>query len=327
MSDSQINALLAHYRLHNRNAVTHVIRTAVSLGIIAALAEGQKTIDQLATQLELQTEPLSLLLNVLVETELIEQYGDDFALSTVARLIPRELRDFGDFHWSHLGEFVRSGISLPNDEAIPATDSDFLAHSKANEWLATPAALNVAQVLDFGESRKSLRVLEIGSGSAVFGVTLIHRDPESRLVLLDDAAGLKLARKTVESVGVENRVDLVEGNYLEPDLGDDQFDMVLMSGILHRHSLETCRSLFKTAHQLLKPSSEMVVVDLFPGQDKGELNYRVAELEIRLRTSGGQLHDPARVQHEMVMQGFDQIQYAHLPAAPYFWGLILATRD
>ena len=105
MSDSQINALLAHYRLHNRNAITHVIRSAVSLGIIAALAEGQKTVDQLAEQLELQVDPLSLLMKVLVETELVEQYGDDFALSTVARLIPRELRDFGDFHWSHLGRF------------------------------------------------------------------------------------------------------------------------------------------------------------------------------------------------------------------------------
>ena len=144
---------------------------------------------------------------------------------------------------------------------------------------------------------------------------------------LDNAAGLNLAKTTVDSVGVENRVELVEGDYLEPDMGDDQFDMVLMSGILHRHSMETCQSLFKTAHQLLKPGSEMVVVDLFPGQEKGELNYRVAELEIRLRTSAGQLHDPAQVQHEMIMQGFDQIQYAHLPAAPYYWGLILATRD
>ena len=113
MSDSQIKALLAHYRLHNRNAVTHVIRSAVSLGIIEALADGQKTLEQLADQLELQAEPLALLMRVLVETELVEQYGDDFALSTVARLIPRELRDFGDFHWSHLGDFVRSGVNLP----------------------------------------------------------------------------------------------------------------------------------------------------------------------------------------------------------------------
>ncbi len=327
MSDSQINALLAHYRLHNRNAITHVIRSAVSLGIIAALAEGQKTVDQLAEQLELQVDPLSLLMKVLVETELVEQYGDDFALSTVARLIPRELRDFGDFHWSHLGDFVRSGVNLPNDDAIPATDSDFLANSAANEWLATPAALDAAQVLDFGGSRKSLRVLEIGSGSAVFGVTLIHRDPESRLVLLDDETGLKAAHKTVESVGVEDRVDLVPGNYLNPELGDDLFDMVLMAGILHRHSMETCQALFATAHRLLKPSSEMVVVDIFPGQEKGEINYRIAELEIRLRSSAGQLHDPASIQHEMIMHGFDQIRYAHLPAAPYFWGLILAIRD
>ncbi len=327
MSDSQIKSLLAHYRLHNRNAITHIIRSAVSLGIIDALSEGQKTLDQLAKQLELKTDPLLLVMNILIETELVEQYEDDYALSTVARLIPRQLRDFGDFHWSHLGDFVRTGVNLPNDDAVPVTDADFLANAQATEWLATPAALDAAQVLDFGETRKAMRVLEIGSGSAVFGVTLIHRDPESRLVLLDNEAGLRAAQKTVEGVGVEDRVDLVEGNYLEPDLGDDQFDMVLMAGLLHRHSMETCQTIFSTAHRLLKPAAEMVVVDIFPGQDQGELNYRIAELEVRLRSANGQLHDPALMEHEMIMQGFDQVRYAHLPAAPYFWGLILAVRD
>ena len=73
--------------------------------------------------------------------------------------------------------------------------------------------------------------------------------------------------------------------------------------------------------------AELVAVDIFNGQEKGDLNYRIVELEIRLRSSNGALHDPAQLQHEMIMQGFDQIRYAHLPAAPYFWGLILAVRD
>ena len=327
MSDSQINALLAHYRLHNRNAVTHVIRSAVSLGIIEALVEGQKTLEQLAQTLNLQKDPLLLVMNILVETELVEQYEEDYALSTVARLIPKNLRDFGDFHWSHLGDFVRTGVNLPSDDAIPATDADFLSNAKANEWLATPAALDAAQVLDFGASRKSLRVLELGSGSAVFGATLIHRDPDSRLVLLDDAAGLRAAKTTIDGVGIDDRVEMVEGNYLEPDLGDDTFDMVLMAGLLHRHTLKTCHGIFSNVHRLLKPSAELVAVDIFNGQEKGDLNYRIVELEIRLRSSNGALHDPAQLQHEMIMQGFDQIRYAHLPAAPYFWGLILAVRD
>lgn len=319
--------MLAHYRLHNRNAVTHVIRSAVSLGIIEALADGQKNLEQLAQTLNLQQDPLLLVMNILIETELVERYEEDYALSTVARLIPRNLRDFGDFHWSHLRDFVRTGVNLPNDDAIPATDADFLSNAKANEWLATPAAMDAAQVLDFGGSRKSLRVLELGSGSAVFGATLIHRDPDSRLVLLDDAAGLSAAKTTIDSVGIEDRVEMVEGNYLDPDLGDDTFDMVLMAGLLHRHTLETCQEIFSTAHRLLKPSAELVAVDIFNGQEKGDLNYRIVELEIRLRSSKGALHDPAQLQHEMIMQGFDQIRYAHLPAAPYFWGLILAVRD
>jgi predicted transcriptional regulator len=88
MSTSQQKALDDFVQLRNRNAMVHVIRTAVDLGILQALSTGQKTIEQLAEQLNLKQEPLVRLMNVLANSELVDRYGDDFALSTIAKLIP-----------------------------------------------------------------------------------------------------------------------------------------------------------------------------------------------------------------------------------------------
>ena len=183
MSSAQIKTLEDFIRLQNRNALSHAIRAAVDLGVIGALANGQKTIQELASDLDLQPEPLSRLMKALVETELIEQYGDDFALSTIGRLIPKPFLDFGDDYWQHLSQHVRTGVSLADNDTLPHQEKDYLVNKASEEWTLTPAALDAAQVLDVGKSRRGLRILEIGCGSAVFGVTLLHNDPDSVLNL------------------------------------------------------------------------------------------------------------------------------------------------
>ncbi len=327
MANTQINAVHDYVAVHNRNALAYAIRTAVSLGIFEALDSGQKNAEQLATETSASKDVLPLLLDVLVNTELIERYGDDYALSTVARLVPNRLMDFGDLHWCHLENFMRSGVSLPANKNLAHTQADFLNGSAANEWMMTPAALDAAQVLDMGNTRTGLRILEIGCGSAIFGSTLIHRDSESRLVLLDTKPNLQRAEKTVESIQVQDRVELVEGDYREFKLDHQPFDIVIATNVAHLHTGDECSAIFKNVRQHLKPAGEFVVVDIFPGQQDGEVTRSIVALEIVLRTEHGGLHDPARFQHTLIMNGFDQVRFAHLPAPPHIWGLVLAQRD
>lgn len=327
MTNSQIKAVTDYVAVQNRNALSYAIRTAVALGVFEALEDGQKDAAQIAKLTGADARALPLLLDVLLNTELLEKYGDLYALSAVARLVPNQLMDFGDLYWCHLENFMRSGVSLPGNDNLAHTEADFLKGSAASEWMMTPAALDAAQVLDMGKTRRSLRILEIGGGSAILGSTLIHSDPESRLVILDSASALRRAEKTLESIGAVDRVEMVEGDYVDFQLDHQPFDMVLATGLIHRHSEEQCKQIFKNAHRHIKPAGELVVVDIFPGQDDGELTRSVRALEIVLRTDHGTLHDPAQFQHNLIMNGFEQIRFAHLPAPPHIWGLILAQRD
>lgn len=332
MSSAQIKTLEDFIQLQNRNALSHAIRAGVELGVIGALVTGQKTVPQLAEELDLQPEPLARLMKVLVETELVEQYGEDFALSTIARLIPERYLDFGDEHWKHLAQHIRTGVSLSNDEELAHADKDYFINKASEEWTLTPAALDAAQVLDVGKSRRGLRILEVGCGSAVFGVTLVHRDPDSVLNLLDDAPELERARKTVASLNLERQVEFIEaGNWLDldtvPELQDQTFDLILLAGILHRLSNKTTKSLLQQLHGFIKPERELAIIDVFPGQQTGETQRAVFELELGLRTANGCLHDPEQLKTMLQEAGFHNIQYAHLPSAPNYLGLTLAERS
>jgi 2-polyprenyl-3-methyl-5-hydroxy-6-metoxy-1,4-benzoquinol methylase len=326
MSNSQKKTLQDYIRLHQRNAATHAIRAAVDLGIIGALAEGQKTVGQLAESLELDPSALHLMMNVLCQTELVENYQDDYALSTVARLIPPEFWDFGDQYWRHLGRFVRSGVSLANDQHMAFTNEDYLSSVAVREWMWTPAALDAAEVLQIGRERRGLRILDVGCGSAVFSATLAHRDPETRVVLLDHSAGLQRAQATVDSVGLESQSQFVEADYLDFELSGELFDLIIVPGLVHRHGINECEQLFHRLYRLGKAESEIAVIDVFPGQEKGDSYRAVIELELCLRTTQGGLHLPTQLQAALNRAGFQKVQYAHLPSEPHIWGLILATR-
>lgn len=332
MSTSQQKTLEDFIELQNRNALAHAIRATVELGVIEALRNGQKTAVQLASELNVYPDALERLLNVVVGTELIEKYGDDYALSTIARLIPATFLDFGDAHWQHLTLHVKTGAPLPICDEVALSDVDYSMNKASEEWMLTPAALTAAQVLDMGKTRRACRILEVNCGSAVFGATLAHSDPDSVITLVDTPFNIDRARKTVESIGLEHKVTFVESESLDdpeaiPELEGQTFDLALVASVLHRKTGGECQRLFSQLYNLIKPQHELVVIDVFPGQEEGDLQRAIFDMELNLRTSRGRLHDPRLLEESLKESGFGGIQFAHLTTTPFYWGLILAQRS
>ncbi|MDG1873450.1 MAG: class I SAM-dependent methyltransferase [Mariniblastus sp.] len=332
MSTSQQKTLEDFIQLQNRNALSHAIRAAIDLGVVGALRQGQRTAEQLASELNVYPDALRRLLDVVAGTELIEKYGDDYALSAITRLIPDVFIDFGDKHWKELALHVKTGAPLPICEEVELNDQDYLFNKASEEWMLTPAALAAAQVLDMGKTRRAVRILEIGCGSAVFGATLAHSDPNAVISLIDNEFNIKRARKTVASIGLEHKVTFIETETLDdldavPELAGQTFDLVLMAGLLHQKTSGECQRMFQQLHTLIKPTRELAIIDVFPGQKEGDLQRAIFDLELNLRTSRGRLHDPRLLEEGLKEAGFGQIQFAHLPTTPNYWGLVLAQRN
>jgi predicted transcriptional regulator len=79
MTDSQLRALQGYVELLNTNALAHVVRAANVLGILNALVDGQKQIDELAERCRLSKEALEPFMAALVQSPLVERYGEYFA--------------------------------------------------------------------------------------------------------------------------------------------------------------------------------------------------------------------------------------------------------
>ena len=345
MSESSQNKTIADFvALKRRSCLNHAIRAATELGIFKALTTGQRTAEQLAVEIDAKPAQVAALMKVIARSELIEQYEDDYALSTLARLIPEAYFDFGDSHWRSLAQHVRTGLPLEvKGTDIPTANVDFQIQQASEEWMLTPTALVVAQALDIGRSRAGLNILELGCGSAVFGATLAHADPTSMLTLVDTKPEIARAKTTCESVQILSRTALIEAeqwrNVEVIDLSDTPagdnstmvaqptFDLVIVHKKIHLEPLKGTTALMKKLGALLlKRGGELAIVDIFPGQQEGEEYREVVELEYGLRHTPGHMHHPRDLEAALKTAGFADVQFAHLPAQPYLYGLILAAK-
>lgn len=346
MSTAQHKTLSDFIVLKNRQALTHAIRAATELGVFRALAKGQRTIEQLASELDADPNRLGALMAVVVQSELVEQYQDDFALSTLARLIPEAFYDFGDHFWKHLVGHVKTGSSVDGMEHIQLDNQDFVVNQAAEAWTLTPAGMTAAEALDMGGSRKELSIIELGCGSAIVGATLIHVDRSSRLTLVDESNAIARAEETVSSIDVASRTALIEADAWfdfeaidlsatpvnESETGQEMipqpiFDMVVLTRQVHLLPVDQLRSLFQKIGALLLPKGgELVIVDAFPGQEQGKESFPALELEFGLRHSPGRLHHPKVLEPLLQEAGFPRVQFTHLPAEPYLYGLMVAEK-
>jgi ubiquinone/menaquinone biosynthesis C-methylase UbiE len=324
MADSQIRALQGYVELLKNNALAHVVRTANLLGILNALVDGQKQIDEIAKRCRIERNALEPFMAALVQTPLVEQYGEYYALSQVARMIPPQLSDLGDAHWQHLGKFLRTGQALPDLPNLAATEDDYLSAALLHEWMQTPAALSAVSALDIGRHRRGMRVLELGCASGVFSLTFAHNDPTSRFILVDSPERLSLARTGAESLEVSDRIEFVVQDYLTYEPEPASVDLVILASVIHRHDETQVQELIQRGKKALVRAGELCIVDVFPGQDRGNRFRAVFELELAMRTSSGQAHSAFLLQDWLRSAGFGDIQFTHLPAPPYLWGLIVA---
>jgi SAM-dependent methyltransferase len=330
MSDSQLRTIETFHRLLGQPAQTAVLNAALRLGIIDALREGQKTAGQLERKCELRRGTVTPLMELLKPTGLVEQFGEHYALSQAAQMAPRSLWAAWFEQWTHLEASLRpDNAALSEYDRLRAEEhrrERFLASRGQMQWAATGAALKAAEALDIGGHRRSLHILDLGCGAAVYSMTLAHRDPGCIVRLVDNANGLARARATVQSLDIESRVSMLETDDLNIPGSDGAFDLVILGDHIHQWSADEQEQLLRTGHRVLGPGGEIAIVDVFAGQERGQLAVSQFALQLLIGT-GNAVTPPELLNERLLRVGFTRIQFTHLPAPPWTHGLVVGIRE
>jgi hypothetical protein len=133
--------------------------------------------------------------------------------------------------------------------------------------LSRQAAVGLANHLKLADTKSRVSVLDLASGSGVWGVSLAEKSPYVSVTAVDWPAVLPVTRRVVERHGLAERFAYVAG-----DLGDVDFgrghDIATLGHILHSEGIERSKMLLKKTFDAMAPGGTIAIAEWLVNDDR-----------------------------------------------------------
>jgi ubiquinone/menaquinone biosynthesis C-methylase UbiE len=254
--------------------VAQSVSVAAEIGIADRLAHGPRTTAQLASDADVDAEKLFRLLRFLASRGVFqEDVHGAWSLTPLADMLrsdaPHSMRAgarmFGRMSpvWPKLEENVRTG-QCAYSLAFGRPIFEDLAH-KPDEAAIFDAAMTsfhggeTDAVLN-AYSYDGIAVLaDIGCGIGAVMAATLHRYPDMRGILFDQAHVIARTRPHIEAAGVAGQCTLLSGNFFEAvPPGADAYTM---RHILHDWSDELCITILGNIRRVIPEDGRLLVIE------------------------------------------------------------------
>jgi predicted O-methyltransferase YrrM len=249
-----------------------VLFTAHNLGVFAHLAAGAKTSGEIAQRCGSSPRHTEHLLDACAALALVEKRGGEYRNSSLATAflvesspdyMGRWVSLWGRWYrpWAELEQTVRTG--RPNEDAIDhlGRDAEYTRDFilAMHEYARGPGKEIVSHV----DLSSATRLIDVGGGPGTYSALFAQRNPQLKAVVFDLPPVLPIAQEIIESYGLSARVAVQAGDYTTDSFGDAEYDVVLMSNMLHQEDPEMCGSLLRRAYVALQPGGLLIVQAMF----------------------------------------------------------------
>lgn len=301
---------------------SQVLLTANRLGLFSALAGGPMTLQQITGELGTQPRATRLMLNACIALDLLMEEDGRYSNSKLSEafLVPGRQGYLGDAirysddlydTWGKLEQGLTSGSAPMPAHRYTGTDS---AQTRNFVYGMHNRALGIGRVLvDLVDLSGRKSMIDVGGGPGTYSALLAQRYPQLRCRVLDLPGVLEIAAEIIESMDVSGRVTTQPLDYLNDDFPPAN-DVVLISGVFHRETEETCRDLIRRAGRALDSGGLLVISDVFTDRGgQGPLFATLFGLNMMLTANEGGVHSDADVAGWMKEQGFGAIEMRSFP--------------
>ena len=292
------------------------------------------TAKEIADTLNLDPEATERLLNALTSLEIITKENQTYHL-------PKEAHEFltsGGSHslqqwiqlsadlypvWGQLSSFIKSGILIKSImEMLGGDPHKMRAFTDAMHDKALKATWMIAREIPIGDAKT---MLDIGGGPGTYSLEWCKLHSHLKATVFDIAPVLEVAKNYIESYGLQDRVDTKPGDFHKDELGDSQYDLVLMANILHMYDADLSKALVTKAVKAVKPGGRIVIHGFCTDEDQtGPMDDTLFSLNIGMLTEGGRAH-PVQEKIEWLEEaGVTDIYHFRVDAIPT--GVVTATR-
>ena len=258
--------------LHTQMAFTlaRVIMAATSLGVFEALEERPVPAAAVAQRCSTDPRATEKLLFALAAAGYARASDDGYALTPLSRkwlrresphcLADKLILQFAEWDWMERSEeYVRTGTALDLHDTLAA--DEWPAYQRGMRALASTVASEIARRLPVPRSAHDM--LDIGGSHGYYSVVLCRRHDGLRAVVLDLPEAVQHAAPLLAAEGMGDRVVHRAGNALTDELGDEAYDLVIVSQLVHHFNERQNRELAARVARALRPGGIHAIIDAF----------------------------------------------------------------
>jgi cyclopropane fatty-acyl-phospholipid synthase-like methyltransferase len=159
---------------------------------------------------------------------------------------------------SGLEGFLRTGAALDIHGGL--SDGVWSRYQRAMRALAALSAAEVTKRLSLPSGAR--RMLDIGGAHGFYAVGFCRKYPQLSATILDLSEAIEHAAPILAAEGMGDRIQHRAGDALVDDLGEDAYDIILISNLVHHFSDRQNRELAARAARALVPGGMLVIQDV-----------------------------------------------------------------
>lgn len=289
MTAETISPRSALLTLINGYQMSQALHVAAALGIPNLLADGPRSVDELARETGVHAPSLYRLLRALAGIGVFQEDGGRFNQTPLSEQLRTDISgsighwavNVGQSHhwesWGHLLDSVRSGESA-FQQIYGTSVWDYRATRPPEQAIfntamtALSAGVVGAVVRAFDFSR--VRVLvDVGGGEGSLLAAILDANPGLRGVLFDQPAVAEQARALLQRAGVAERCKVVPGSFFESlPAGADAY---LLKSILHDWDDAQAVSILQRCRDAIARDGKLLVVErvIRPGNEPDPVKF------------------------------------------------------
>jgi SAM-dependent methyltransferase len=252
-----------------------VLGAAAELNLFTLLGDRSRTATELAEEAAADPRAMAVLLDALTALRLLEKTGHRYATPAPLRpllaehgpqtVLPMIWHSMNCLRqWTRLAWVVKRGVPDARQASLRGEEADRAAFIAAMHSVSGPMADPLVAFLGDLPFR---HLLDVGGASGTWTLAFLRARPGTTATIFDLPDAIDQARRRLAGTAMAGRVMLVPGDFYADDLPPGA-DLAWLSAIVHQHSREHNRALYRKVHRALQPGGRIAVRDIVMASDR-----------------------------------------------------------